>query len=175
MKLRRYLSRFGFVTLLLLLIGAGVGLVVFQARGGRTFSIQSGSMEPAMSKGGLVGANPVSGDNLRVGDVITFMSPEDRDVTITHRIVELERSSETGRQIITTKGDANDFPDPPISESLVVGRSDLYIPYAGSALDFVRKPIGLLILIYVPALTVVIAEIRKLKDYYKSIEPYVLR
>lgn len=168
---RRYLARILVIASLLLLIGAGVGLVAFQARGGRLLSIQSSSMAPNMQKGGLVGVMPVSETQLRVGDVITFINPADNKTTITHRVTALGGPA---GESITTKGDANPAADAPISDALLIGRERFYLPWLGWFLDFVRQPIGLLLLIYVPALTVVVAEIRRLAAYYKSREPYVL-
>lgn len=169
--MKRYVMRTLAVVSLLLLAGAGVGLVAFQAQGGKLLSIQSGSMEPAMKKGGLVGVTPVSETDLRIGDVITFINPADENTTITHRVAALD--GQAGQRIIT-KGDANALADAPISDAVIVGRQRFYIPLVGTFLDFVRKPVGLLLLIYVPALTVIVSEMRKLAAYYKSREPYVL-
>lgn len=169
--IRRYIGRTLALVALLFLFGAGVGLVLFQANGGKLLSIQSGSMKPAMNQGGLVGVTPVSEADLRVGDVITFINPADKNTTITHRVAALSGSA---GQSITTKGDANLAADVPISDALLIGRKRFYVPFLGSFLDFVRQPIGLLLLIYIPALAVIAAEIRRLAAYYKAKEPYVL-
>lgn len=172
MKLSRKVLTALSVAVFACIVAVSVGLVWFQHQGGRLYSIQTGSMEPGISPGGMVAIRPVEPASLRVGDVVTYVSPENRNVTITHRIIELEESAQSGRTIITTQGDANAVPDQPVSDALVVGRMSFYVPFAGAVLDFVRNPLGLLALIYVPALTVMIAEIRKLQAYYKSREPY---
>lgn len=162
------------IIVFLMVVFVSVGLIWFQHSGGQLYSVQTGSMEPELTPGGMVMVTPVAPEALRLNDVITYESSENSDVTITHRIIELEQSEQTGRTIITTQGDNNEVADQPISDAQVIGRVDRHIPYAGSFLDFVRHPIGLIVLIYVPALGVFLAEARKLHAYYKSREPYII-
>jgi len=172
---RRYITRSLAVATLLLFIGAGVGLVAFQARDGKFLSVQTGSMESHIPRGALVAVTKVSTDHLAVGNVITFTNPADKRQTITHRIIGTQPSKIAGaKPHFITKGDANPQPDAPVLAKSVVGKVSFGVPYMGFALDFVRKPAGLLLAIYVPALTVIVAEIRRLIAYYKSQEPYVL-
>ncbi|HTE21437.1 MAG TPA: signal peptidase I [Candidatus Limnocylindria bacterium] len=172
---QRYLTRSIAVATLLLFIGAGVGLVAFQARDGKFLSVQTSSMEPNIHKGALVAVTNVSTDRLVAGDVITFTSPADKRQTITHRIIGTLPSRIVGaKPHFITQGDANPQPDAPVTSRSVVGKVQFSVPYVGYGLDFIRKPMGLLLAIYIPALTVIVAEIRRLIAYYKSQEPYVL-
>lgn len=173
--LKRYIVRILAITSLLLLFGAGVGLVVFQARDGKLLSIQTGSMEPRLRKGGLVAVTNVDPGAVQPGDIITFINPANKKQTITHRVVGSRDNPMMPRKpYIVTKGDANSSPDTPVPQSAVVGKVREYAPYLGFGLDFVRKPVGLLILIYIPALVVIVGEMRRLIAYYKSKEAYVL-
>lgn len=136
-------------------------------------SVQSGSMVPAFYKGDLVVVKSVPNDGYRVGDVITFANPRNENQTITHRVQSILPADDMQPQRFVTKGDANIAADSPIYGRKIVGKVTTGIPYLGYGFDFVRQPIGLLLLIYVPALIVIAAEIRRLSKYYKEQEPYV--
>lgn len=173
--IRRYLTRTISVALLLSMIVAGVGLVAFQASGGRLMTVQSGSMEPNVPKGSMIAVRPVKGEDIQKGDVVTYTNPQDERQTFTHRVVgTLPSIMSGGKPYLITKGDANATTDQPVPVSSVKGRLQAHAPYLGHALNFVRHPIGLLIIIYVPALTVIVAEIRRLSRYYKEQQPFLV-
>lgn len=147
------------------LAGAGLGIMLSAhlASGSRLLSVQSGSMVPAIKKGDLVAVQRTPTRDLRVGDVITYTSPDDPGVTYTHRIVALTGDM-AGR--VVTKGDANEVADPAVYPAQIIGRVERVVPYAGFVVDAVRHPLGLLAIIYLPALLVIIAEIRSLTQYF---------
>ncbi len=117
--------------------------------------VKSGSMEPSIKTGSLVIVKP--SDVYNVGDVIMFGKDTKTQLPTTHRIIADEVRS--GVFYYTTKGDANDDPDPqPVAKSEVVGRVIFDIPYLGYILDFAKKPIGFVLLIGVPAAVVVFDE-----------------
>ncbi|MBI5906500.1 signal peptidase I [Candidatus Saccharibacteria bacterium] len=151
----------------LMVVVMSFGLVYSQAKGSKLLSVQSGSMVPALHKGDLVSVERVPESQLAVGDVITYVSASNTKRTITHRII----SKENGK--IITKGDANTVADQPITDKYVLGKVHYSLPYAGHAIDFVRKPVGLALIIYVPALIIIIREIILLSEYYKKSTPYI--
>lgn len=156
----------GFVVLTI-----GFSLVVAPLLGVRVLSVQSGSMHPAIEKGHAVIVNSVPNESLKVGDVITFRATnQDNAVTVTHRVLELPSEATSGRFI--TKGDANSSADEPIAPEQITGRVDTQVPLLGSALDFVTTPAGLVLLIYIPALYVVIDELIKLNRYFERNRPW---
>lgn len=157
-----------------LLVGASLAAAIALAQGVKFLSVQSGSMAPVFHKGDLVVVNRVPKAEYGVGDVITFINPRNSKQTITHRIVEVQKINGHATGRVVTKGDANATNDTSIPTGSIVGRVDKSIPYVGYGFDFVRKPIGLLLLIYVPALIVVTAEMRRLIKHYKSQEPYIV-
>lgn len=124
-------------------------------------SVESGSMAPAIRRGDavLVSRQPVA---LKPGDIISFKSPLDQSVLITHRIVSISTQGNT----FVTKGDRLAKPDPPFSGALVYGTVKYRLPYIGYVLSFLRTPIGLVLGVYVPALTVVVAEFRRLTRHF---------
>ena len=118
--------------------------------------VQSGSMEPAIKTGALVVIKP--SDEYRVDDVIMFGEDTKTKVPTTHRIVADEVRS--GVFYYTTKGDANEDPDPQqVKQSEVIGKVLFSIPYLGYVLDFAKKPLGFALLIGVPAAIVVFDEV----------------
>ncbi len=118
--------------------------------GYRAAVITGGSMQPSIGLGGLVVSHPASPDALGVGDVITFRRPE-AAADVTHRIVGIEQVD--GAPSFTTKGDANDSPDPrAISFASNVDRVVLTVPYAGYVISFTHSPQGLATLILLPAI-----------------------
>jgi signal peptidase I len=166
----RHIKRTLSVAMLLVILVLGVGAGFVQRNGGKLLSVQTGSMTPSIKTGALVAVSRVPESQLAVGDVITYISPKNSKKTITHRVVTLP--SPTTKGMIVTKGDANPVADAPFSPKYVVGRVNLSVPYLGHAVDFVRQPIGLAILIYVPALAIMINEVRILSVHYRKMRPY---
>jgi signal peptidase len=166
----RYIKHVATGMLVLAVLAGGLALLVTQLSGAKLLSVQSESMTPALKKGDLITVTRVPGSQLAVGDVITFVNPHNNKQTITHRIVQLP-SAATGGNIIT-RGDANPVADTPISPKAVVGKVDARVPLAGYLVDFVRKPLGLLLLIYIPALVIMAQEFRRLVRHYKKLQPY---
>lgn len=169
-SLLRTLSKVLLTGTALLLLALAAGFVYLHVRGSQPLSIQSGSMEPLLHKGDLVIANPVPVAALQPGDIVTFINPANRSQTITHRIVSIDLAT---RQVLT-KGDANARPDKPFSTRLIVGRVDYMMPAVGGLIDVIRQPIGLLVIIYLPTLWVIGAELGRLARYYKSQKKYQL-
>lgn len=138
----------------------------------RPLSVQTGSMEPNLSPGDLVLVKKAPVQEYQPGDVITFVNPVNREQTITHRIAESSIKDDHG--VFVTKGDANASADQPINEMLIVGEVVGSAPHLGRLIDFLHSWPGLILLIYMPALLIMGAEMRKLTAYYRSIKPYQL-
>jgi signal peptidase I len=154
----------------LAIVAIAASLVYIQVSGAKLLTVQSGSMVPAFLKGDLIEVNRVAMAELAVGDVITFINPHNPKQTITHRIVQVPTPQ--GHNKIVTKGDANATADTPIEPSAVIGRVHARVPLVGYGLDFVRHPLGLALIIYVPAIIIVAQELRKLTDHYRAMQPY---
>ncbi len=121
--------------------------------------VKSGSMEPAIQTGSIVIDRPA--ESYKVGDVITFGADTKTQIPTTHRIVAI--TGEGSSEVFTTKGDANDAPDPvqtPLSG--VHGRVILTVPYVGYVLNFARQPLGFALLVGVPAAFIILEELGKI-------------
>lgn len=81
----------------------------------------SESMKPFLRKGDMV--LYIDSDIYSVGDVVMYC----RTISfcIVHRVVDIVSYD---KNILITKGDANSYPDPPISKNMVKGKVVFYIP-----------------------------------------------
>jgi signal peptidase I len=142
------------------------GLV--RVNGGQFLSVQTGSMVPVIHRGDMVVVLPIAAVNVHRGDIITFHNPAHLSQTISHRVVSIQKT----QKMVQTKGDANQAPDMPISMSMVVGKMQYHIPKLGYVAGFIRRPIGLALVIYVPALGILLAEMQRLARHYRKQQPY---
>jgi signal peptidase len=157
------------------LIGLGVVTAIMHIQGAKFLSVQSGSMVPTFSKGSLVIVTDVPRHQYKVGDVITYTNPQNVKETISHRIVEIKTANDKPTGMIVTKGDANAQRDKAVPIEAIVGKVNFHIPYLGYFYNFMLQPIGLLLIIYVPTLSVIVAEVKRLITYYKQMEAYIAR
>ena len=107
---------------------------------------------------------------LEVGDIITFLSSDPRysGLTITHRIVGIEKSK-NGDLFFRTKGDNNNTEDTAlVSAKNVFGRVILKIPKIGYIQTLLMQSYGWIIIVVIPCLCIVGYDIIKLVKSIKS-------
>lgn len=159
----KYPRLYGYVLWSIAFVGMIVlGLVmVLRASGYELLSVQSDSMAPAIQAGEAVVMRSDDRD-IKAGEVISFVSPANPRVIITHRVVsvDLDRGTFVGR------GDSNDMTDQPVSLQQVRGTVTHAVPYAGYLIDALRHPLGIVIAVYMPALGIIISEIRRLSLHF---------
>src|SRR5581483_5593278 len=73
-----------------------------QAIGLKTYTVMSGSMEPAIHTGSVLVAQPVAPETLHVGDVIVYNLPNSHE-SVTHRIIEV-KPGDNGKPAFVTRG-----------------------------------------------------------------------
>lgn len=84
----------------------------------KIFTVQSGSMEPAIHTGSLIFVKPLA--DYSVGDIVTKKT-DDPKMTVTHRIVSKEEVD--GQVAFETKGDANDSSDgEKFGKDMIIGK-----------------------------------------------------
>ena len=100
-------------TAVLLVMLAGLAWVAPSFFGYSRYVITGGSMTGTYDIGSVVFEKKTPVEDLRVGDVITYMPPADSGVNhlVTHRVTAME-PAEGGGVLFTTKGDNNPDPDP---------------------------------------------------------------
>lgn len=111
--------------------------------------VTSGSMEPTLKIGDIILSREVSDvSTLKVDDIITFKGNKYYDFkNVTHRIVEAPVKDGEGVYHLTTRGDANDINDNPITGDKVESKFIAKIDLLQSFYDFFLSPWGLVIFI----------------------------
>ncbi len=134
------------------------------------YIIISESMVPTIQVQDAIVIKRVEGEDIKVGDIITFTSTDTRfpGVTITHRVVEITKD-EKGKYLFRTKGDHNNTADfTLIDEDHVNGKVVLKIPKIGYIQYFLTQSYGWIIAVVIPCLGIVIYDIMKLCKVIKN-------
>ena len=98
------------------------------------YVIQSASMEPTIHTGAVAFIDQREED-IQVGDIIAFHHPNDEEIVVVHRVVEIHENQ------FRTQGDANEAPDSEeISLTNLVGRYRFSIPYLGYVVSEITLP-----------------------------------
>lgn len=119
-----------FITAIALIVA--VIFVVVKLLGWSMFSIDSGSMSPQYPVNTVVIVQSIEPEEVRVGDVITYVLNED-GVLVTHRVAGIDSVNRT----FATKGDANNSEDAiPVLWDNMVGKVCLGIPALGKPMRF---------------------------------------
>lgn len=98
--------------------------------------VQSGSMEPTYYKGDLLFVKAQS--DYSAGDIVVYQS---EGILVVHRVIEIDGGT------VTTQGDANNVPDKPFDVSSIKGSVVGRIPGVGYVIDFLKTPLGILLLV----------------------------
>lgn len=152
------------------------------------YTIVSPSMVPNINVLDVIITTRVSDPSkIKVGDVITFNSTDYRSsgVTVTHRVKKIEKTSD-GKYLFTTKGDANNTEDATRQPfSSIYGKVLLRLPKLGYIQYILSTVLGWLLLIIVPTVLIIGADIIKiiktikddpnLKDKNKKKAPKALK
>jgi len=120
-------------------------------------------MAPTFRKGDAVLTEPVFLSELKTGDIVSYRSPADKRVVVTHRLVDI--NYQTGR--LVTEGDSNSRTDLPFPATQLIGRVYKIVPGLGAKLDWLHSSRGLTFMIYLPAALVIVAESRHLSVTHK--------
>lgn len=132
------------------------------------YTIVSGSMEPNVSVYDVVIAADYDISKIKVGDIITFVSSWDINygVTVTHRVVAIDKN-ERGEFELSTKGDNNGSVDGgKVTQHNLVGKVVGRLPQLGRLQFFLATKMGWFIVIFIPALAVIIFDMIKIFKLY---------
>ena len=135
------------------------------------YTIVSPSMVPAINVLDVVVTMRVDNpEDLKKGDIVTFNSTDYRysGVLVTHRIVNIEKTS-NGEYLYTTKGDNNNTQDSSrISFDEIYGRVLFRIPKIGYIQYYLSSILGWVAIIIVPAVMIIGYDIYKLVKTLRS-------
>jgi signal peptidase I len=136
--------------LIIILVVAVIGTFIITSYGlnWRWDTVMSESMVPTLQMGGVVITRPISTQDIKVGDIITFW-PEGHSTT--HRVVDVYQDK-NGMWLMKTKGDANNSPDtyPVVLSTGKYYKLVWHVPGLGYAEAFiVNHYIGILIVVVI--------------------------
>lgn len=128
------------------------------------YVVLSGSMLPEIEINDIVVTKKISGEELEIGDIITFIAPDARygGISITHRILEKYYDESLGSYTYRTKGDANNVADASlVPNANVLGKVILKIPKLGYLQEILASKGGLIIIVLIPCLVILSYDIMK--------------
>ena len=122
------------------------------------------SMEPEIMAGEIIVGEEIEPENLKVGDVVTYMGREGAllDKVITHKIILIEDG------IITTQGVANITPDPPIEASQIMSKYVTTVPLAGKLFSLINSRFGFIAFIAIPLGLLIVNEVSIIVKAFKE-------
>lgn len=128
--------------------------------GYRVFTVASGSMTPAYNINDVIFVKEVDVDTLKVGDDIAYNGERAgfEGLIITHRIIDIEKTSDGGRRIFT-QGIANENEDPSINEDQIIGKVMGKVFIINQLNHAVKSTWGFFFLIFLPLFLVIVLEI----------------
>lgn len=134
----------------------------------KPFLVTSGSMRPTIPEGSVVFVDRKT-HQVKVGDIVTFLRPDNARENVTHRIASVEEKD--GKILYKTKGDANNAQDIwSIRREAMWGKVLFSIPLLGYLISFTKTRLGVLLVVVLPLtiiafdeLRVIIGEIRRWK------------
>ncbi len=147
----------GLMSSALLWVGFGLAAGLFAAvslptlTGHRSFTILSGSMEPAISTGDVIVTRPMSPLAINVGDIVTFRDPSNDTRLVTHRVRRVEIGGGVAK--FETKGDANNTAERwSVLADGQVGLVTYRVPKLGYVLEWLTRRWPRALILTLPAL-----------------------
>jgi signal peptidase len=139
-----------FFSVILIAAAMSISLLIIAQRIFEPFHVVvSNSMAPQISKGDAVMIKDIEPNNVKVGQVIVFRDPEQKDEMIIHRVVAVEPSGQA--ILFTTKGDNNPVDDDwRVSTGEIVGAVGLHVPRFGSFVAFISTSRGYFSCVAIP-------------------------
>lgn len=131
----------------------------------KPFVVFSGSMRSAIWEGSVVFVEQNT-KKIKVGDVITFIHPENPAQTVTHRVTEVTKTG------FKTKGDANNTADPwEVRREAVWGKVLFSVNFLGFLVSFAQTKVGVILLIALPLVLIALSELRVI---FKELKIFLL-
>ncbi len=153
-----------FIFVLLIIIGLPIICTMVPTGPVKFMTVTGSSMEPTITDSDIVIVNTVK-TQPEVGDIISYHHTfnENQSFIVTHRVVELVNEG------YVTQGDAFSKPDGFIvAPEDVIGIMCFKIPYIGALVHFAGTIKGLLILVILPALILILQEVREIIGLMKK-------
>jgi len=136
-------------------------IIFTQILGWQISTVYGSDMNSNFGAGDAVIIGSVEPEAITAGDVISYYSPLNGQVT-THRVIEVIEREEG--LFFQTRGDKNEEADPYIVPcGNVTGRIMCQIPLVGYFIHFTRTPTGVVLMVILPGLILIASEIHNLR------------
>lgn len=158
----------GLIAFILVLVSGKKGIP--QVFGYSFLTVETGSMEPIYSVGGIVLVKNTDFDTLEIGDDICFYSkdPDILNKPNTHRIYKIE-IDENNDKIFVTKGVANSVPDGyTVDKTQLIGKVVGYSAVFGKVFEFMTTGWVIFIALILPLMIIVCTEMVNIKNIVSS-------
>ncbi len=124
----------------------------------------SGDASDHIEVNDLIFVKKIDESTLAINDIVAY---KDENIIITHRIVAIDED-ENGNIIYTTKGDANNILDTPITKDVIIGKYYGRIPQMGRIIMVLQSPlIGMLLIAMIVMLIILLILIHYEQDKEK--------
>lgn len=130
--------------------------------GYRIYSVLTDSMTPhsqslpgGFSKGDLIVVKIVAPNEVKVGDIVTYVPGRDSSAYLTHRVVDIQENVD-GQAGLTfvTRGDTNNTDDPPFRSERLIGKKVLAIPKMGGVLQLIQDNLIVVVAVIIAGILV---------------------
>ncbi|MEL5992003.1 signal peptidase I [Microbacterium phosphatis] len=121
---------------LVLLVGV-LTVIVPKAVGGVPLTVLSPSMEPSLPVGTLLVVRPVEPEDIRIGDIVTYLPYPNDPTLVTHRVTEIAHHQD-GSRVFTLQGDNNAVADSPVHDYQVRAVVMYSVPLLGYVSQWVN-------------------------------------
>lgn len=146
--------------IILIVISSANKVNVINLFGYKSYIIKTNSMEPTININDVVITKKVEKQDIKKGDVITFLQNEE---VITHRITQINENGE-----YSTKGDNNNIEDTfKITYENIEGKQILIIPYLGKIVQLLDNKIVFLIITLIVLICMLITIHNQEKKEYR--------
>ncbi len=125
--------------------------------------VATGSMEPTIPTGSVIIVQQTEAAQIKVGDVITFYSPDPtiKDLPNTHRVTAI--SADSGAPVFTTRGDAGFEDDPyPVPADRLIGVYKLHFSI-GKLSEIMHSKAFFFLAMLIPICAVISVEFLRVK------------
>jgi signal peptidase I len=131
--------------------------------GFRLLTVTGGSMGSALPVGSVAVVKSVVVSEITAGDVVAYQRSSEHSSVVTHRVVEV--LNQDGQISFVTAGDNNAHTDSyPVPAANVIGKVWFHVALAGYLVNFIRQPIGYVLLVGLPALIIILYELRRVRN-----------
>lgn len=129
--------------------------------GFQTLTVLSDSMRPTLRAGDVVVDAKIKPVEARIGDVVTFQSPDTAGKLMTHRVVAMRASGRT--VYFRTRGDANTGSETwSLPADGTIGRVEYRVPKLGYVTNVAGSRVGRFAFLVVPVVLLGVIELRRI-------------